>query len=327
VYAGAAAGGFSLGLVLGGLLTEIDWRWVFFAPVLIASARLAIATRVIPRDGPAQRGGRFDIPGALALTAGMLLLVTAIVEGPDAGWATTLAVGAGGFTALAAFVAIERRAAMPIVRLGILRTRSVTRANLAAILFAGSFIAFQFVTVLYLQQVRGWSAIETGVALLPVGIDAILAPTLTPRLVERFGLPRVSLAGMALAVAGYALFLPIGLESSYVAAMLPTMLLTGLAFTLVYGPLTIAATDGVADSEQGLASGLFNTSFQLGAALGLAVVATVVVAATGDASDPEALLDGYRAGLLVPVVGVALAIAVTLPAALPARAAPARSAT
>jgi predicted MFS family arabinose efflux permease len=124
-------------------------------------------------------------------------------------------------------------------------------------------------------------------------------------------------------VAGYALFLPIGLESPYVAAMLPTMVLTGLAFTLVYGPLTIAATDGVADAEQGLASGLFNTAFQLGAALGLAIVATVVVAATGDASDPEALLDGYRAGLVVPVVGVALAIAVTLPAARSARAAPA----
>jgi MFS family permease len=317
VYAGAAAGGFSLGLVLGGLLTGIDWRWVFFAPVLLASALLAIAPRVIPRDGPARRGGRFDLPGALALTAGMLLVVTAIVEAPDAAWATTLAVGAAGFAALAAFVAIERRAPMPLVRLGILRTRSVTRANLAAILFGGSFIAFQFVVVLYLQQLRGWSAIETGVALLPVGIDAILAPTLTPRLVERFGLARVSLTGMALAVAGYALFLPIGLESPYVAAMLPTMILTGLAFTLVYGPLTIAATDGVADAEQGLASGLFNTAFQLGAALGLAVVATVVVAATGDASDPEALLDGYRAGLVVPVVGVALAIAVTLPAALP----------
>ncbi|HWM07890.1 MAG TPA: MFS transporter, partial [Solirubrobacteraceae bacterium] len=140
-------------------------------------------------------------------------------------------------------------------------------------------------------------------------------PTLTPRLVQRFGLPRVILAGLVLAAAGYALFLQVGLDSPY-AAMLPTMILAGLAFTLVYGPLTIAATDGVADAEQGLASGLFSSAVQLGAALGLAVVAAIVVAVTGDASDPGARLDGYRAGLLVPVAGVALATAVTLPGAL-----------
>jgi len=156
-------------------------------------------------------------------------------------------------------------------------------------------------------------AIETGLALLRVAIDAILAPTLTPRLVERFGTVRVIATGMALGVAGYALFLPVGTGSAYVATLLPTMILVGLAFTLVYGPLTIAATDGVADAEQGLAGGLFNTSFQFGAALGLAVVAAVVVAATGTADDPQALLDGYRAGLVVPVAGAALALAVTLP--------------
>jgi MFS family permease len=313
VYAGAAAGGFSLGLVLGGLLTEIDWRWVFFAPVLMAAALLAVAPRAIPRDAPAAARGRFDLAGAVALTAGMLLIVYAVVEAPGAGWGPTLAVGAPGLAALAAFAAIEHRAAAPLVRLGILRTWSVTRANAGAVLFGGSFVAFQFVTVLYLQQVRGWSAIVTGLALLPVGIDAILAPTVTPRLVERFGLARVILAGMALAAAGYAFFLPIGLDSPYAAAMLPTMLLTGLAFTLVYGPLAIAATDGVADAEQGLASGLFNTSFQFGAALGLAIAAAVVVAATGDGGGQAALLDGYRAGLAVPVAGVLLAIAVTLP--------------
>ena len=315
VYAGAAAAGFSLGLVLSGLLTQIDWRWVFFAPVLMASVLLAVAPRAIPEDEPSQPGGRFDLPGALALTTGMLLVVYAIVEAPDAGWGATLAVGAAGVAALAAFVAFERRAAAPLVRLGLLRTASVTRANLAAVLFIGSFVAFQFVAVLYLQELRGWSALETGVALLPVGIDAILAPTLTPRLVQRFGLPRVILAGLVLAAAGYALFLQVGLDSPY-AAMLPTMILAGLAFTLVYGPLTIAATDGVADAEQGLASGLFSSAVQLGAALGLAVVAAIVVAVTGDASDPGARLDGYRAGLLVPVAGVALATAVTLPGAL-----------
>jgi MFS family permease len=318
VYAGAAAAGFSLGLVLSGLLTQIDWRWVFFAPVLLASVLLLVAPRVIPASEPAQPGGRFDLPGALSLTTGMLLVVYAIVEAPDAGWGATLAVGAAGVAALAAFVAVERRAAAPLVRLGLLRAPSVTRANLAAILFIGSFVAFQFVAVLYLQELRGWSALETGVALLPVGIDAILAPTVTPWLVERFGLARVILAGLASAAMGYTLFLQVGLDSPY-GAMLPTMLLTGLAFTLVYGPLTIAATDGVADAEQGLASGLFNSAVQLGAALGLAVAAATVVAVTGDAAGPAARLDGYRAGLLVPVAGVALAALVTLPSALRSR--------
>ena len=180
-------------------------------------------------------------------------------------------------------------------------------------LWAGAFVSFQFVAVLYLQGLRGWSPIVTGLALLPVAIDAILAPTLTPRIVERFGAVPAVAAGMALGVAGYALFLPVGLDSAYAVAMLPTMMLIGLAFTLVYGPLTIVATDGVADEEQGLASGLFNTSFQFGAALGLAVAAAVVAAATGAGDDAQTVLDGYRAGLAVPVAGALLALAVTLP--------------
>ncbi|HYI20604.1 MAG TPA: MFS transporter [Solirubrobacteraceae bacterium] len=312
VYAGFAAGGFSLGLVLGGLLTGIDWRWVFFAPVILAAALLAVAPRVIPRDAPAARDGGFDLRGAALLTAGMLLAVYAVVESPAVAFGQTLAVAAAAAATLAAFVAAERRARSPLVRLGLLRQGTVTRANLGAILWAGSFVGFQFVTVLYLQQLRGWSPVVTGLALLPVAVDAVLAPTVTPRLVERFGLTRTISAGMALGVIGYGLFLPIGHDSLYAAAMLPTMVLIGLAFTLVYGPLTIAATDGVAEQEQGLASGLFNTAFQLGAALGLAIAAAVVVAATGAGGSPDDLLDGYRAGLVVPVAGALLALAVTL---------------
>jgi len=312
VYAGAAAAGFSLGLVLGGLLTGIDWRWVFFAPVVLSAVLLAVALRVVPRDAARVPGGSFDLPGAVLLTAGMLLAIFAIVRSPDVAAGRTAAVAGAAAAVLAAFVAVERRAPAPLVRFGLLRQGSVTRANVAAILFAASFVGFQFVAVLYLQGLRGWSAIETGLALLPVAIDAILAPTLTPRLVQRFGLVRVIAAGLALGVAGYALFLGIGTDSAYVSSMLPTMLLIGLAFTLVYGPLTIAATDGVDDDEQGLAGGLFNTAFQFGAALGLAVVAAVVVSATAGAVGPRELLDGYRAALLVPVAAAALALAITL---------------
>jgi MFS family permease len=313
VYAGFAAGGFSLGLVIGGLLAGVDWRWVFFAPVVVAGLLFAAAPRVIPRDAPAVRTGGFDLPGAVLLTVGVLLAVLAVVRASETAAAETVAVALAAGVALGAFVRVERRAPAPLVRLGLLRRGPVSRANVGALLWAGSFVGFQFVAVLYLQGLRGWSAIETGLALLPVAIDAVLAPTITPRIVARFGAVRTIAVGMALGVVGYGLFLPIGPDSSYAAEMLPTMTLIGLAFTLVYGPLTIVATDGVAVEEQGLASGLFNTAFQFGAAIGLAVVATVVVAATGQAGDQEALLDGYRAGLVVPVAGALLALAVTLP--------------
>jgi MFS family permease len=274
---------------------------------------LTVAVRVIPRDTPPVRGTGFDLPGALLLTTGMLLAVLTVVRAPDVPAGETLAAGLAGLVALAAFVAVERRARSPLVRLGLLGCGPVRRANLGALLWAGSFVGFQFVAVLYLQGLRDWSPIETGLALLPAAIDAVLAPTVTPRIVARFGAVRTMVAGMALGAAGYALFVPIGLGSDYVVSMLPTMVLIGLGFTLVYGPLTIVATDGVDDGEQGLASGLFSTAFQFGAAIGLAVVAAVVASATDGGGDPQATLDGYRIGLLVPVAGALLALAITLP--------------
>jgi MFS family permease len=311
VYAGTGAGGFSLGLVVGGLLTAIDWRWVFFAPVLAAAVLLAAAVRLVPGSGrPARSPAGFDLTGAIAVTGAMLLLVFTVVRAPDVKPASTLVTLAGSVALLAAFVAIERRSATPLVRLGILRSGSLARANLGAMLFVGSFVAFQFVAVLYLQELRGWSALETGLALLIAGIDTVLAPTVTPRLVGRFGTLPVILAGMVLAAAAYLLFLPVGLDWSY-AQMVPTMILIGLAFSLAYGALTIAATDGIAEEEQGLAGGLLNVSLQFGAAFGLAVATAVNVAVTGDDTSPQALLDGYQAALLAPVVGALLGLAVT----------------
>jgi len=311
VYAGTAAAGFSLGLVVGGLLTAIDWRWVFFAPLVMATLILLAAVRLIPRDPPPAGPRRgFDLAGALTLTGAMMLLVVAVVRAPEVAAGATLATMAAGAALLATFVAVERRSAAPLLRFGIVRSPALARANAGALLFVGSFVAFQFIVVLYLQELRGWSPVETGLALLVAGIDLFLAPTLTPRLIERFGTASVILAGMALAAAGYALFLPLGLDWSY-AAMLPTMILLGLAFSLAYGGLTLAATDGVAEEEQGLAGGLLNMSFQFGAAIGLAVATAVHVAATAADASPQAALDGYRAALVVPVAGAVLGAVVT----------------
>ncbi|MEV6522527.1 MFS transporter [Longispora sp. NPDC051575] len=306
VYAGTAAGGFSLGLVIGGLLTAFGWRWVFFAPVLFSAVLLLAALAVLPGSPrPARDGRGVDLAGAVSVTAALTLAVLAVERAGHTSAMVTAGTVAAALAAFAAFVVIERRSASPLVRFGILRNAALVRANLAGLLFIAGFAGFQFIVVLYLRELRGWSTLATSLALLAVGVDAILAPTLTPRLVNRFGNSRVVFAGLVLAALGYALFVPLGADWAYLA-MFPTMLLLGLAFSLVYGPLTIAGTDGVAEEEQGLAGGLLYTSLQFGTALGLAAVTAVNVAATVDTS-PGALLDGYRTALLVPLTAAALA--------------------
>ena len=305
VYAGTAAAGFSLGMVAGGLLTAIDWRWVFFAPVVLATAILIGAITLLPREVAPSKQGGYDLGGALTLTASMLLLVTTVVRAPDVPALQSATTLAAGLLLLGAFVVIERRSATPLLRFGILRSAALVRANLAAVLLVGSFVGFQFIAVLYLQELRNWSELETGLALMVIGIDSVLAPTLTPWLVNRFGNGRVVFGGFAFAALAYALFLPLGTDWSY-AAMLPTFLLLGLAFSLAYGPLTIAATDGVSEQEQGLAGGVLTTSFQFGSALGLAAV-TAVLAAADDLT-----VEGFRTALTVPLVAAGLGLLVTL---------------
>lgn len=310
VYAGTAAGGFSLGMVVGGLLAGIDWRWVFFAPVLLAGVILVFAVRLIPKEPRPQRAGGFDLAGAVTLTGAMLSLVYTVVMAPDVSVAQSIGTSAASLVLLAVFLAVERRSPAPLVRLGLFRSAALVRANLGAVLLVGSFVGFQFITVLYLQEVRHWSATETGLALMVIGLDAVLAPTLTPVLVRRFGNQRVIFGAFVSAVVAYALFLPLGLDWTY-AMMLPAFLLLSLAFALGYGPLTIAATDGVAEQEQGLAGGVLTTSFQFGSALGLAVVAAVIAGATGADLSEQARLDGFRAALLVPLVAGVLGVAVS----------------
>ncbi|MFE9398239.1 MFS transporter [Streptomyces flavidovirens] len=316
VFAGTAAGGFSLGLVIGGLLTQLGWRWVFFTPVLLGGLILIAALRLLPTEArPATRrgGGSFDLAGAVTAAGAMLLLAYGIVRlehGFD-GWQATAAVVAAGLLLAAGFVAIERRSPAPLVRLGILRKASMVRADLGALLFVGSFFGFQFMVTLYLQELRGWSSLETALALVIMGVDAVLAPTLTPRLVNRFGNARVIFGGFVLAIVSYVLFLPVGLDWSY-AAMLPTLFLTGTAFALAYGPLTIAATDGIEEEEQGVAGGLLATATQFGSAVGISAVTAVygLVAAGGDGS-PESTLSAFRAALAVPAVMVVAGAALT----------------
>jgi EmrB/QacA subfamily drug resistance transporter len=306
-YTATGASGFSLGLVFGGLLTELGWRWVFLLPVPVALAVLLVARRVIPRDKiiPGQRR-RYDVAGAVTITGAMLLLVRTVVEAPATGWGDPVTVGSFALVAalLAAFVAIERRAPQPLVRLGILRSGSLVRANLGMAALFGAYVGFQFVGTIYLQTVHGWSAVETALAFLPGGIlVAVGSPRLGP-LVDRFGTARIIAVGALAAVVGYALFLRLDSSPSFIDLMLPTMLLIGTGFALQFPTLNIQGTAGVADHEQGLASGLVNTSFQLGGAIGLAIVTAVV--------STSATLDSFRTaiGVVTGIAALGLVIAI-----------------
>jgi MFS family permease len=315
VYTACGASGFSMGLVLGGLMTEVGWRWTFLLPVPFALAILAAAPRLLHADRPAERTrGAFDLPGAVTITAGMLMLVRTVVEAPQKGWGslTTIVSFAIAAALLSAFVAIEKRTARPLVRLSIFRSAPILRANFGAAAMAGSYFAFQFVATLYLQSVLGWSAIETALAFLPAGLlVAFGSPRIGP-LVNRFGTGPLILGAFVSFVAGYALFLRAGMDPSYPTIILPTILLLGLGFALGFPSFNMQGTTGVADHEQGLASGLINTSFQVGGAIVLAIVSAVVGDGTASGSDAQAFVDSSHTAVGV-VTGVAvLAVLVSL---------------
>jgi MFS family permease len=310
IYTACGASGFSFGLILGGLMTEVGWRYTFLLPVPFALAILVLAPRVLRPDAPLSRArGAFDIPGAVTITAGMLLLVRTVVRAPDAGWSSpeTIAAFAVAAGLLALFVAIEHRTSQPLVRLGILRSGTLVRANLGGMAMFGGYAAFQFVVTLFLQNELGWSSLHTALAFLPAGLLVAFGSPRVGALVDRFGTERLVATGFALFVAGYALFLRVGHSPTYMTDIFPTILLLGAGFALTFPSLNMQATAGIADHEQGLASGLVSTSIQVGGALVLAISSAIV--ASGAGSD---FLDAIRPALAV-VVGVsALGLVATL---------------
>ncbi|MFE5400251.1 MFS transporter [Streptomyces sp. NPDC056580] len=308
IYTTCAATGFSMGLVLSGLLTEASWRLTMLLPAPVAVLALLAGLRLLPRSAREENHAGYDVPGAVLGTASMLLLVFTVVQAPQAGWASArtllsfLAVAA----LLTSFVLVERRSPSPLIRLGVLRSGSQLRAQLGAVAFFGSYVGFQFLTTLYMQSLLGWSALHTALAFLPAGALVAVSSAKVGAIVDRFGTPRLIAAGFALMATGYALFLRVDLDPVYAAVILPSMLLIGAACALVFPSLNIQATNGVEDHEQGMVSGLLNTSVQVGGAVFLAVVTAVVTAAAPDAPTARAVLDSYRPGFVV-VTGIALA--------------------
>jgi MFS family permease len=321
VYSLFGGSGFSLGLVLSGLLTAVSWRWTLLVPAPVALIVLIAGWRLIPRDSaqaspeptaaapgrqaPARR--TFDLPGAFAVTLSMLLLVYTVVSAQQAGWASARTIGS--FVAVAAglaiFVVIESRSRDPLMPLTIFRSATLRRANIGAVTLFGSYISFQFLATQYLQSLAGWSPITTALAFLPAGAMVAVLSACMGGLLGRFGAAKLTAVAFVFLAAAYAIFLRAGVTPDYPGVLLPTMLLVGLAFGLGFSALSVAATDGLPDSEQGLAASLFQTSFQVGGALVLAVVTAVVDAGGGGRiGTPAATLAAFRPALFL-IAGVA----------------------
>jgi MFS family permease len=313
IYTVFGASGYSSGLIFGGLMTGIGWRWTFLMPVPIALIALAAGYVLLPRGMPSASGGH-DILGALTSTGAMLLLVYSLVSAPARGWTSpvTLLFFAAVVALLAAFVFVERRVAHPLIRLGILRKGTLVRANLAIIALFGSYTAFQFIITLYLQDVLGWAPLKMALALLPTGLLVALSAPFAGTMIDRFGTPRFIVGGLAAMSAGYLLFLRIDTHPVYAVAILPTAILLGVGFALGFPSINVQATAGVDDDEQGLAAGLVQTAGQVGAALVLAITTAIIAGDGRPARSAADVLADYRPGLVfttfVAIGGLVMAL-------------------
>jgi EmrB/QacA subfamily drug resistance transporter len=308
VFGFVAAGGGSIGVLLGGVLTDtLDWHWIFLVNVPIGIAVFALTLMLLPADRGAAGAGRLDVAGAVTVTASLMLAVYAIVNGNDAGWtsARTLGLLAGAAALLATFLAIEARVASPLVPLGLFRKRNIAVSNGVGVLWAAAMFAWFFLSALYLQLVLGYSPLEVGLAFLPANlIMGAFSLGLSAKIVMRFGIRGPLAVGLGLSALGLLLFARAPVDGSVAVDVIPSMVLLGLGAGIAFNPMLLAAMSDVDPSEAGLASGVVNTSFMMGGALGLAVLASLAASrtssllASGD-STLEALTGGYHAAFLV----------------------------
>lgn len=316
VYGFVCAGGGSIGVLLGGLLTgALSWHWIFLInlPIGIAVFGLSLALLPATRNEAADR--RLDIAGAVTVTAALMLAVYAIVNGNETGWtsARTLGLLGGAVVLLAAFVAIETRVAAPLMPLGLFRLRSLAVANVIGTLWAAAMFAWFFLSALYMQQVLGYGPMEVGLAFLPANlIMAAFSLGLSAKLVMRVGIRLPIVVGLLLAAAGLALFAWAPVGGSFTLHVLPGMLLLGLGCGMALNPVLLAAMSEVGPTESGLASGMVNTAFMMGGALGLAILASLAASRTGGllaagADTPVALVGGYQVAFLAGACFAALA--------------------
>ena len=315
IFGFVLSGGGTAGVLLGGVLTDLlSWQWIFLVNVPVGAAVIALSLVLLPGGRGAAPDSRLDVGGAVTVTASLVVAVYAIVNGNETGWTSRETVGLLAVAAalLAAFLAIEARATAPLVPLGLFRLRNFSTANAVGVLMAGGMFATFFLSALYLQQVLGYTPLEVGLAYLPSTVLwGAVSFGLSDKLVIRFGIKPPLVAGLALMAAGIVLFARAPVDGNFAVDVLPAMLLQGLGAGIGFNPILLAAMSDVAPSESGLASGVVNTAFMMGGALGLAVLASLAASrtdallASGDGR-LVALTGGYHVAFLV---GAAFAVA------------------
>jgi EmrB/QacA subfamily drug resistance transporter len=330
VFGFVAAGGGSIGVLLGGLLTgALTWHWIFLVNVPIGIAVVVFSLVVLPGGRGVGSGVRLDVAGAVTVTAAVMIAVYAIVNGNEVGWTTSRTLGllAVSGALLVLFLWIESRVAAPLVPLGLFRLRNLAVSNVIGVLWAAAMFAWFFLSALYLQLVLGYSPMQVGLAFLPGNlIMAVFSLGLSAKLVMRFGIRPPLGVGLGLASVGLLLFARAPVDGSLID-VLPSMVLLGIGAGMAFNPLLLAAMGDVPQEEAGLASGVVNTAFMMGGALGLAVLASLAASRTDALSaegsgELEALTGGYHAAFLVGALCAAAAAvigaAVLRPRAMPA---------
>jgi EmrB/QacA subfamily drug resistance transporter len=314
VWAAIAIGGSAFGLVLGGWLTQsFSWPWIFFVNVPVGVFAFIATFRLVPesKDEHAHKG--YDIAGAVTVTGGLMTLVYAIVKAETAGWGSTTTIGLflAALALLTAFVVIETRSKEPLVRLSIFKTRSLTTANLTMFFVGSGMFAMFFFITLYLQRVLLYHPLKAGLSVLPFTAGIMVSAGLASNLAPRIGVRPVAAVGMVLTAIGMLLFARMPVGGSYVTDVLPGMIVASLGMGAVFMPITLVATTGLKDEDQGLASGLFNTSQQIGGALGLAILATIAAGRT-NGNSKAALVHGFHYAFAGAAVFVIAALVLML---------------
>ncbi len=311
VFGFVASGGGSLGVLLGGILTDVlSWHWIFLVNVPVGVLVVVLTFKLVPDSPGFAAKGRLDVAGAVTITASLMLAVYAIVNGNQEGWTSAQTLGLLGASAvlLGIFLAIESNVRAPLVPLGLFRLRNVAVSNVVGILWAAAMFAWFFLSALYLQLVLGYSPLQVGLAFLPGNIImGILSVGLSAKLVMRYGFRLPLFTGLMIAAVGLLLFARAPVDGNFVVDVLPSMILLGLGAGMAFNPVLLAAMSDVEPSEAGLASGVVNTSFMMGGALGLAVLASLAASRTGGETTAAALTTGYHAAFLLGAVFAAAA--------------------
>jgi EmrB/QacA subfamily drug resistance transporter len=315
VYGFVCSAGGSIGVLLGGLLTNLlSWHWIFLVNLPIGVAVYLLCVALLPSAPGHAHGERLDVAGAITVTASLMLAVYAVVNGNEAGWLSVQTLGLlfVAMVLLAAFLAIETRARHPLMPLGLFRMRNIATANMVGVLWAAAMFAWFFISALYLQRVLGYRPLQVGLAFLPANlIMGVFSLGLSARVVMRFGLRAPLAVGLLAAACGLALFARAPVDGHFLSAVLPGMVLLGIGAGIAFNPLLLAAMSDVDASDSGLASGIVNTSFMMGGALGLAVLASLAAARTSalqaSESTAAALNGGYHLAFLFGAIFAAAA--------------------